>query len=57
MHMEKRKEAAFLIYFAILLFFAIYSMISNFDIIDLGYIVIVLSCVLKFILIVHKNEK
>ena len=57
MHMEKREEAAFLIYFAILLVLVINDIISKVDIINLGYLIVVLSCVLKFVLIINKNEK
>jgi len=49
--MEKRKEAAFLMYFLLLFLLVITSMISNVDIVNLVYLVVVLCCVLKFILI------
>lgn len=57
MHMEKRMEAAFLGYFAVLLSVVITSMISSVDIVSIVYLVVVLSCVLKFILIVNENKK
>jgi len=57
MHMEKRMEAAFLGYFAILLLVVLTSMVSKIDIVSVGYLVVVLSCVLKFILIVSKSKK
>ena len=57
MHMEKREETAFLGYFILLLLLVVTSMLSNIDIVNLGYLVVVLSCVLKFILIVNKNKK
>ena len=57
MHMEKRMEAAFLGYFAILLLVVLTSMVSKIDIVSVGYLVVVLSCVLKFILIANKNKK
>lgn len=55
--MEKREEAAFLSYFAILLILVIDSILSKANIVNLGYLVVVLSCVLKFILIANKNKK
>ena len=55
--MEKRGEAAFLGYFAILLLLVVNSMISNIDMVNLVYLVVVLCCVLKFILIVNKCRK
>lgn len=57
MHMEKRIEAAFLGYFAILLLVVITSIVSKIDIVSIGYLVVVLSCVLKFILIVNESKK
>ena len=57
MHMEKRMETAFLGYFILLLLLVVTSMLSNIDIVNLGYLVVVLCCVLKFILIVNKNKK
>ena len=57
MHMEKRKEAAFLMYFLLLFLLVITSMVSNVDIVNLVYLVVVLCCVLKFILIVNKDKK
>lgn len=55
--MEKRIEAAFLGYFAILLLVVITSIVSKIDIVSIGYLVVVLSCVLKFILIVNESKK
>ena len=57
MHMEKRMEAAFLGYFAILLLVVITSIVTKMDIVSIGYLVVVLSCVLKFILIVNESKK
>lgn len=57
MHMEKRMETTFLGYLILLLLLGTTSMISNMDVVNLVYLVVVLSCVLKFILIVNKNKK
>jgi len=57
MHMEKREEAAFLTYFGILLLLVINNVLIKADIVNIGYLVVVLSCVLKFILIANKNKK
>ena len=54
--MEKRKEAAFLMYFLLLFMLVIASMLSNIDIVNLVYLVVILCCVLKFILIVSKDR-
>ena len=56
MHMERRIEAACFSYFSILLLLVITSIISNMDVVSIGYLVVVLSCVIKFILII-KNKK
>jgi len=55
--MEKRQETAFLVYFGLLLYLVITSMLVGFDIVDLVYLVVVLCCSLKFILIVNKDRK
>ena len=55
--MEKRVEAAFLGYFTILFLLVVSCLISNINIVNLVYLVVVLSCVLKFILIVNKDIK
>ena len=57
MQMEKRGEAAFLGYFILLLSLVITSMKLEINIVNVVYLVVVLSCVLKFILIVSKNKK
>lgn len=56
MHMEKRGEAAFLTYAVILLLFVINNLIKKIDIISIGYLIVVLSCVIKFFLIVKKEK-
>lgn len=55
--MEKHEEAAFLVYFMLLLSLVITSMIGNIGIVNLGYLVVVLCCSLKFILIVNNDRK
>ena len=55
--MEKRKESAFVLYFILLLLLVVTSMNMDMNIINMIYLVVVLSCSLKFILIVNKNRK
>ena len=55
--MEKREGAAFLSYFAILLLIAINGIISKGDIVSIGYLVVILSCVLKFLIMANKMKK
>lgn len=57
MQMEKHEEAAFLGYFILLLLLVVTSMTSNIGLINVVYLVVVLSCFFKFILIVNKNKK
>ena len=57
MQMEKRDETAFLGYFAVLFLLVVSSLFSNINMVNLVYLVVVLCCVLKFILIVNKNRK
>ena len=57
MQIEKHKEAAFLGYFVLLLLLVISSIKINITIVDMVYLVVVLSCSLKFILIVNKDKK
>lgn len=52
--MEKHKEAAVLGYFIVLSMLVFCSL--NIDIIDLVYVVVVICCSLKFILIVNKSK-
>lgn len=57
MQMEKRQEAAFFGYFIILLLLVLASMKIDMDIVNLVYLVVVVCCSLKFILIVNKDKK
>lgn len=57
MQIEKHKEAAFLGYFVLLLLLVISSIKINITIVNMVYLVVVLSCSLKFILIVNKDKK
>lgn len=57
MQMEKRKESAFVLYFILLLLLVFTSIKTNMNVINLVYLVVVLSCSLKFILIVNKDRK
>ena len=54
--MDKHREAAFLIYFILLFMLVLSSMLSDIDIVNIIYLVVVLSSCLKFILIVNKNK-
>ena len=56
MHMEKRGEAAFLTYCAVLVILAISHMISKANILTLGYLVVVLVCAFRFFLIMKKQR-
>ena len=55
--MEKRQASAFLGYFILLLLVVITGMKIDMNIINLGYLVVVLSCFLKFILIVNFDKR
>lgn len=57
MQMEKHKEAAFLGYFVILLLLVFTSMSMDMNVVNLVYLVVVVCCSLKFILIVNKDRK
>ena len=57
MQMEKHREAAFMLYFVLLLLLVIVGMKTEINIVNLVYLVVVLSCSLKFILIVNKNRR
>lgn len=55
--MEKRQEAAFLTYFVLLLFLVCTSMFIEMNIVNIVYLLVVVCCSLKFILIVNKDKK
>ena len=55
--MEKHKESAFVLYFSMLFILVVTSMNKCINIVNMVYLVVVLSCSLKFILIVNKNRK
>ena len=55
--MMKHRETAFLIYFILLLVLVVTSMKMDMNIVNMIYLVVVLSCSLKFILIVNKGRK
>ena len=57
MQMEKHRETAFVLYFILLLLLVVTSMKMDMNIVNMIYLVVVLSCSLKFILIVNKNRK
>lgn len=55
--MEKHQTSAFLSYLVILLSVVISSMKINNSIINLGYLVVILCCVLKYFLIVNCDKR
>lgn len=55
--MDKHKKLAVFIYFILLSFLVIDNNSLEMKIINLGYLIVVLSCSLKFILIVNENKK
>ena len=57
MQMEKHRETAFVLYFILLLLLVVTSMKMNMNIVNMIYLVVVLSCSLKFILIVNKDRR
>ena len=57
MHIEKRREVAFLGYFVLLLLLVVTGMKIKINVINMVYLVVVLSCFLKFILIVNNEKK
>lgn len=57
MQMEKHRETAFVLYFILLLLLVVTSMKMDMNIVNMIYLVVVLSCSLKFVLIVNKNRK
>ena len=57
MQMEKHRETAFVLYFILLLLLVVTSMKINMNIVNMIYLVVVLSCSLKFILIVNKDRR
>ena len=57
MQMEKHRETAFVLYFILLLLLVVTSMKMDMNIVNMIYLVVVLSCSLKFILIVNKSRR
>ena len=57
MQLEKHRETAFVLYFILLLLLVVTSMNMDMNIINMIYLVVVLSCSLKFILIVNKSRR
>ena len=55
--MEKHKESAFVLYFSMLFILVVTSMNKCMNVVNMVYLVVVLSCSLKFILIVNKNKE
>ena len=55
--MEKHRETAFVLYFIILLLLVISSIKIKLNIVNMVYLVVVLSCSLKFILIVNSDKR
>ena len=57
MQMGKHRETPFVLYFILLLLLVVTSMKMDMNIVNMIYLVVVLSCSLKFVLIVNKNRK
>lgn len=57
MQMEKHRETAVVLYFILLLLLVVTSMKIEMNMVNIVYLVVVLSCFLKFILIVNKDRK
>jgi len=57
MQMEKHRKTAFVLYFILLLLLVVTSMNMDMNIVNMIYLVVVLSCSLKFILIVNKSRR
>lgn len=55
--MRKHTELAFIIYFCLLMFLVIFGVKDVKQIVNLIYLVVILSGFLKYILIVNKNKK
>lgn len=54
---KKHAERAILIYFAILLLTVVSHLLKSKSVIDIVYLVVVVSCVLKFFIIVRDNKE
>ena len=57
MHVEKREGIIFLTYIIMLLVFVISKLISKIDVISIVYLVVLLSCMIKFIHIFYVDKK
>lgn len=57
MQIEKHWEVAFLGYFGLLLLLVVSNMELDMNIINIIYLIVVLSCMLKFVLIVNNVKK
>ena len=57
MQSEKHLNAAVLLYLFSLLILVVFNMIDEISIIDVGYLVVLLCCVLKFFLIMREERK
>ena len=54
---NKHGEVAVLIYLFLLLFFVVINLINKMSYFDLGYLIVVLCCVLKYLLIIRDKRK
>lgn len=54
---KKHKDMAVLIYLFSLLLFVIMNLINNINFVDLGYLVVVLCCVLKLLIVIRNKGK
>ena len=57
MDTKKHGYMAVLIYLILLLLFVIINLINKINLIDLGYLIVVVCCVLKFLIIVHSDKR
>jgi len=57
MQNEKHLEASVIIYFGLLLILVIVNLCNHVDIIDMGYLLVVLCCALKFLMIIKSEQK
>ena len=57
MDTNKHGEVAVLIYLFLLLFFVVINLINKMSYFDLGYLIVVLCCVLKYLLIIRDKRK
>ena len=55
MQKDKRYSTPILIYFAVLIIFVTYNIIVDRQIVDLLYLVVVVSCVIKYFIVLRRK--